>query len=116
MKKLIAIAAVAAATLVSACNITLTPEQLAAAEQALVADATSVCGFEPTIASAGFLIISALIPSAAGIDAVVKGLADAVCKAELAAVAANPPAAGQRKMAAAPVVVNGVTIEGHFVR
>ena len=112
MKKFLAIAILAASMSLGACA-TLTPAQITAAEDIVIADAIAVCGFEPTIATVGALIANAVVPGSAAITGVAAGLANSICAAE---IAANKPAvAGMRKLAG-PVVINGVEIQGHFVK
>ena len=112
MKKFLAIAILAASMSLGACA-TMTPAQITAVEDTVIADAIAVCGFEPTIATVGALIANAVVPGSAAITSVAAGLANSICAAEIAA--SKAPATGMRK-ASGPVMVGNVVIQGHFVK
>jgi hypothetical protein len=112
LSKMAAIAALVLSLGACAPGAGITPASLTSAEDAVIADAIAICGFEPTIATVGGLIANAVVPGSAALTSLVTGLGDAICKAELPA---KPLASGMRKLGA-PVVLYGVTINGHFVK
>lgn len=120
MKKIASVVALIAAVSLAGCGTTglITPGPTStpissgnATVDAVVAATVKACGFLPTVQTAAS-VLSTFVPGAS----VGVGIANAVAKAICDAVA-PAKASGRRSMrAGASPVVNGVPIEGRFVR
>lgn len=122
MKKIFAVAILAASLSLGACATTggasLTSTDITNFEDAIIADVIAGCQIEPSLASVLTLISDSVLPAASAVTTVAATLATTVCTA---AKNVTPAASSARSLAgqtvSIPVVVNGkpVLVTGHRV-
>lgn len=99
--------AVIALTAAAVAGCTTLPASVATIETEIQADASSLCQFEPTLATVA-QIVTSLFPGAAAVEAIVQPVAQQICTAVV-----NAPIPASGKFGAAVVYYPGTTIPIH---
>jgi len=120
--------ALASSLLVAGCSTnpntglpTIDPTTLTTIETQVQQDAAAVCGFVPTIGTIASIVAS-IIPGGSAVVQIASSVAQQICTA-VAPVKASMMAVGTRRLtprtfggAAALPTVNGVPIQGYFIK
>jgi hypothetical protein len=109
-KILFAPALVAAISLGGCGTLSQLPAEITTVQSQTIAIAEALCSFEPT-ASTIVGVVASLFPGGGPISVVATGAAKAICQA----VTAVPPASARLAGAHYAPMVNGVLVEGQFV-